>query len=1298
MKNKFLFTSVVLLIIVLIANIVFAAQEGENDTKNNTNTNIDNTITNNENLSEEQENIEEVKNSKNEIENKENKANVIESNEIEEQEKLLNEKKTVNPQPIANGKYKIISSLDSNMGLDISNASKNSGTNVQIWYYCGEVQQKFQLEYDGNGYYIIRNTYTGKVLDVENASKNSGANVWQYDYNGTDAQKWQIVETEQKGYYNIISKLSGMCLDVAGGVANYKANVQVYTPNNTPAQKFQIIEVKSFNPQKSLSNGKYKITSSINTNYGVEVANASTSNTANIQLGTYVGGIQQKFQLEYDGKGYYIIRNAYSGKVLDVEGGGLKSETNVQQYEYNGTDSQKWIIEKSSDGYYFIVSKQSELYLDVLNGIAKEGANIQVYTGNENPSQKFKIEEIVPITGKKTIENGTYRIATSLNNSMSVEISASSTSNGGNAQVWTYVGGNQQKFKIEYDGNGYYVIRNVNSGKVLDVSNAGMLSGTNVQQYEYNGTAAQKWIIKDAGNGYYNIISKLNELSLDVSGGEAKNGANLQVYNSNTTPAQKFKFILKDSQTGTKTLEDGTYRIATSINSNIGLDISTGSKNNGAIVQAWTYTGVEQQQFNITYDGKGYYTIIPINSAKVIDIKDGVNKPGNNVQQYDNNGTPAQKWIIKDLGNGEYNIISKLDNLYLDLSQESVTNGTKVQVSEEDGTKSQKFKFVKITNKSERAIEEGNYRIAVGTKNSVGLDISGGSTENEANVQLWQYDESIQQKFIVTYEDDGYYKITSAKSGKVLDAAGGGHTNGTNVWQYQDNGTDSQRWIIRYTSDGHYIVISKLGNVCLDMKDGKTSNGTNIQLYENNGTTSQKFDFIKVNIGVNIDSNKYPGIQEKVAEIARKHPNWKFEILYTGLDFNTAVAGEYSDKNRNLVSPSVYQGEWISPDPVVSGGWYSASQKGIAYFMDIRNFLNDVDVFQFLDVNKYDEGSVTLQGIANETSGTFLQGFENDINNACKSQGVNPYFVLARLFQEQGSQGSEIGTGMKGPDGKTYYNPYNIGAVTGNEYETALATAMQNGWDTMQKALEAGIVFLKEDWLENYQNTLYQNKFDIDTRNGSSLYTHQYMQNLSAAYSEGRTLRNIYADTNKLESEFTFIIPVYENMPQEPSPRPSNEGGVPGVSSDRGPINVKTVNINDVPLKLRSEPVIRDDNIIAEFPNNGTILLSVERLANNWHRIVTTDGKVGYSSGAYLQQVADVTNCNDRVRVTADDVRLRYGPGTRFEPPLINEISESLTGTRINKGTYNLDGFVWDEVIFDDGSKGFVATKYLKEV
>ncbi len=96
----------------------------------------------------------------------------------------------------------------------------------------------------------------------------------------------------------------------------------------------------------------------------------------------------------------------------------------------------------------------------------------------------------------------------------------------------------------------------------------------------------------------------------------------------------------------------------------------------------------------------------------------------------------------------------------------------------------------------------------------------------------------------------------------------------------------------------------------------------------------------------------------------------------------------------------------------------------------------------------------------------------------------------------------------------------------------------------MEKAIEGGIAFLKKNWLENYQNTLYQNRFDIDSTNGSALYAHQYMQNLLGAYSEAKTLKSCYDNSNKLDSYFTFIIPLYEGMSTTLAQKPSNQIGV----------------------------------------------------------------------------------------------------------------------------------------------------------
>ena len=458
---------------------------------------------------------------------------------------------------------------------------------------------------------------------------------------------------------------------------------------------------------------------------------------------------------------------------------------------------------------------------------------------------------------------------------------------------------------------------------------------------------------------------------------------------------------------------------------------------------------------------------------------------------------------------------------------------------------------------------------------------------------------------------------------------------------------------------------------------------------------------INIKNSFNIDNSKYPGYADAINKLIKLHPNWEFKLLYTGLKFSDVVYGEYSIHNANLV-PASSGSEWICPvcgSRTYDTGWYGASDKAIAYYMDPRNFLNDSSVFQFLDANKYEPTSVSLEGIQANINGTFLQLYANDINNACRNKGVNPYYVISRLIQENGKNGSTTSRGMDGGDGKTYYNPFNIGA-SGNGVNQVLQNALNKaksyGWDTMQKALEGGIVFLKANWLENYQNTLYQNKFDIDTTNGTSLYSHQYMQNLSAAYSEGVLLRGYYLNAGKLDSNLTFIIPVYEGMSANLSPRPSDS-----VSSEEYPINV-IVNTESSSLALRSG-ASTSSNVIARY-DKGTVVLSVRRGINSaWQHVVTKDGKAGYMAGEYLKQINDEIKCNYKAYVktqTAGGLNVRTGPSTTEGFSRVDYLPDYTEITVIDDSTYSgyegADWVRWSRIVLSDGRQAFVPSSYIK--
>ena len=917
----------------------------------------------------------------------------------------------------------------------------------------------------------------------------------------------------------------------------------------------------------------------------------------------------------------------------------------------------------------------------------------------------FNIKESLATENTKTIEEGTYVIKSAINDKFVLDIEDASKANGANLQIYQSNGTNAQKFKVKYLNNGYYTIESVNSGKVLDVDDAKKTQGTNVQQYDSNNTDAQKWTIKKNSDGTCSLVSKCNNLYMDVKDGIASNSRNIQVYGGNGTKAQKFKFekvadSINYSEKAEKTISDGTYTIKSAINDKFVLDIDNASKSNGANVQIYQSNGTNAQKFKVKYLNNGYYTIESVNSGKVLDVDNAGKNQGTNVQQYGSNNTDAQKWIIAKNTDGTYSIVSKCNNLYLDVKDGIASSGKNIQVYGRNGTRAQKFKFEVVTNNSEsnnvkpqKTIADGTYTIKSSLNTKYVFDIAWGSTQNYGNLQLYQDSTVGQQRFKVKYLGDGYYSITAAHSGRVLDVSNAGKTNGTNVQQYSSNNSDAQKWIIAKNSDGTYSIVSKCNNLYMDVKDGIAGNNRNIQMYSGNGTKAQKFVFVESKNNINIDETKYPGYKEKIQDLIDKHPNWNFELLYTGLKFDNVVAGEYRVHSRNLV-PTSYGGEWICSvcgTTLYDSGWYCASEKAIAYYMDPRNFLDETNVFQFQNLNSYLNGVCSLEGVKSKVSGTFLQNYANDIDTACRNKNVNSYYIVARLLQEQGNAGTTIGKGMNGGDGKTYYNPFNIGA-SGNGwteiYKNALATAKSYGWDTMEKALEGGIDFCKKNWLENYQNTLYQNKFDIDTRNGTALYEHQYMQNLMGAYSEARTLKSMYANTGKTDANFTFIIPVYEKMNTTAYAMPVN-------NSEISPINVKVTANGGLYLRESANTSSKQLRLIPQ----GTVILSVQRGINsNWQKVITEDGVIGYMSGTYLSVVNDVTNCYYTAKVKTNDgsgCKIRVGPSIYLDQ--ITALSDGTEVRVIDKGRYNnIDGYDWCRIQLSDGRQAFMPIKYLK--
>ena len=150
-------------------------------------------------------------------------------------------------------------------------------------------------------------------------------------------------------------------------------------------------------------------------------------------------------------------------------------------------------------------------------------------------------------------------------------------------------------------------------------------------------------------------------------------------------------------------------------------------------------------------------------------------------------------------------------------------------------------------------------------------------------------------------------------------------------------------------------------------------------------------------------------------ELHAQYPNWVFQAQHTGLEWNTVIDNQ-GLVGRNLVWTSSVSSWKSTKDGAYDWGsgtwpgfdgasWVAASDDIIRYYMDPRNFLDNVYVFQFLS-HTYDSSVHTRDGMNLIISGTFL-----DNGSGEGSSTGSP--------EDNGSSSPETGSSNTGTTGST---------------------------------------------------------------------------------------------------------------------------------------------------------------------------------------------------------------------------------------------------------------------------------------
>ena len=408
--------------------------------------------------------------------------------------------------------------------------------------------------------------------------------------------------------------------------------------------------------------------------------------------------------------------------------------------------------------------------------------------------------------------------------------------------------------------------------------------------------------------------------------------------------------------------------------------------------------------------------------------------------------------------------------------------------------------------------------------------------------------------------------------------------------------------------------------------------------------------------------------QPYLKELKKNHPNWTFTALYTNLDWDYVIQNE-NIFGKNLV-PKSYHDRWKNTKPgeynvEVDAGWVDCSKQALLYTMDPRNFLNEVRIFQFEELS-FNSSSNSIDGIEKILYGT---EFYNQIVSYLTSSGstvtmnkkysdliysagiqskVSSYHLASRIKQEVGPflSHSSISGKVAGYEG--LYNFYNIGATSSSEPMGAIINGLKyardgNGaseatktkylipWNTKERAITGGGIFIGSSYINIGQNTIYLQKFHVHDTNGGELFWHQYMTNVLAPYSESNIIYKGYANSNLLDLNINFVIPVYNNMPeiQEESPAIN--------PSDYVEDNTKVYANVETTLNVRSGPSTSYEKITSVSKNETmTRIAKGKQSGELWDRVILENGIVGYVFQNYVEELPEIEV--EEIKVSVDNL------------------------------------------------------------
>ncbi|HDX7652301.1 TPA: glucosaminidase domain-containing protein [Staphylococcus aureus] len=180
-------------------------------------------------------------------------------------------------------------------------------------------------------------------------------------------------------------------------------------------------------------------------------------------------------------------------------------------------------------------------------------------------------------------------------------------------------------------------------------------------------------------------------------------------------------------------------------------------------------------------------------------------------------------------------------------------------------------------------------------------------------------------------------------------------------------------------------------------------------------------------------------------------------------------------------------------------GWANATRAQTSSAMNVKRIWeSNTQCYQMLNLGKYQGVSVSALNKILKGKGT-LNNQGKAFAEACKKHSINEIYLIAHAFLESGYGTSNFANGKDG-----VYNYFGIGAYDNNP-NYAMTFARNKGWTSPAKAIMGGASFVRKDYINKGQNTLYRIRW-----NPKNPAMHQYATAIEWCQHQASTIAKLY--------------------------------------------------------------------------------------------------------------------------------------------------------------------------------------------